>query len=80
MGINVLEDPAVREGITIFNRQPFRNSTLNEFVGAISSARWNMLFLEMFNIKGINVQIKGRISCPIQPGQSGTFGRTKTQM
>lgn len=61
-GINVLEDPAVREGIKEFSNWPTipQLYVKNEFVGGCDIIREMYEageLLEMFNTKGINVQI-----------------------
>ena len=61
-GINVLEDPAVREGIKEFSNWPTipQLYVKNEFVGGCDIIREMYEageLLEMLNTKGINVQI-----------------------
>lgn len=61
-GINVLEDPAVREGIKEFSNWPTipQLYVKNEFVGGCDIIREMYEtgeLMEMFNTKGIDVQI-----------------------
>ncbi len=61
-GINVLEDPAVREGIKEFSNWPTipQLYVKNEFVGGCDIIREMYEtgeLLEMFNTKGVDVQI-----------------------
>ncbi|MEO9899249.1 MULTISPECIES: Grx4 family monothiol glutaredoxin [Alphaproteobacteria] len=61
-GINVLEDPAVREGIKEFSNWPTipQLYVKNEFVGGCDIIREMYEtgeLIEMFNTKGVDVQI-----------------------
>ncbi|MEP2437726.1 MAG: glutaredoxin domain-containing protein, partial [Roseibium sp.] len=61
-GINVLEDPAVREGIKEFSHWPTipQLYVKNEFVGGCDIIREMYEtgeLIEMFNTKGVDVQI-----------------------
>ena len=61
-GINVLEDPAVREGIKEFSNWPTipQLYVKNEFVGGCDIIREMYEtgeLMEMFNTKGVDVQI-----------------------